>query len=160
MLKIHGSSNFWPDLPTGMLKGCTISGSVRADIDAPIKTLTQAETLYKCTSEDSVAPAMAMFAVGKDVKISPDFVENQYEMWKEQVLRSSKIFVVGVRVHEIDEHIWGILGEVKAKVFYFGLEYDRAEFNMWKRNHKKKDAYFVISDFKNAVDKIKKRCKP
>ena len=38
-----------------------------------------------------------MFAVGKKVTISPDYVDNQYNMWEQQVLGSSKIFIIGVR---------------------------------------------------------------
>jgi len=159
LLKIHGSSNFWPDLPTGMFQNCTMSGNGMADIQAPIKPLNQVETLDKCIKENSVAPAIAMFAVGKKIKISPDYVEQQYEIWKAQILKSSKIFVVGVRVHEVDYHIWGVLGKVKAKVVYFGFESDRAEFEQWKKNSNKKNAYFINSDFKNSVKTIKRMCK-
>jgi hypothetical protein len=79
LLKLHGSSNFWPDLPTGMFEGCSFSGNGRADIQAPIRPINQVETLEKCIKEDSVAPAIAMFAVGKAVKISPDYVDKQYD---------------------------------------------------------------------------------
>ena len=156
LLKFHGSSNFWPDLPIGMLNNVQISGSGRADIQAPIKPLNQVETLNKCKLENSVAPAIAMFAVGKKVKISPDYVENQYEMWKTQVIKSSKIFIVGVRVHEVDDHIWALLGKSKGKVIYFGFESDRAEFEQWKSNHNKINAYFYKNDFENAVQIIKR----
>lgn len=158
LLKLHGSSNFWPDMPTGVFKGCTFSGGGRADIQAPIRTLNQIETLDRCITEDSIAPAIAMFAVGKKVKISPDYVDRQYEMWKLQVLKSSKIFIVGVRVHEVDDHIWGILGKVKGKVFYFGFDTDKPEFEQWKENNNKKNSYFFNSDFQHSVKKIKNLC--
>lgn len=155
LLKIHGSSNFWPDIPTGMLKNCNFYNSGIADIQAPIRPLNQIDTINKCKQEDSVAPAIAMFAEGKAVRISPDYVQNQYEMWKEQVNKSSNIFVVGVRVHEIDKHIWSILGNSKAKVTYFGFDNDRAEFSQWKINNNKKNAYFYNSDFEKSVQIIK-----
>lgn len=155
LLKIHGSSNFWPDIPTGMLKNCNFYNSGIADIQAPIRPLNQIDTINKCKQEDSVAPAIAMFAEGKAVRISPDYVQNQYEMWKEQVNKSSNIFVVGVRVHEIDKHIWSILGNSKAKVTYFGFDNDRAEFSQWKMNNNKKNAYFYNSDFEKSVQIIK-----
>jgi hypothetical protein len=158
LLKIHGSSNFWPDIPTGSFNNCTFSGSGRADIQAPIRPLNQIETINKCIKESSVAPAFAMFAVGKAVKISPDYVEKQYEMWEKQVTKSSKIFVVGVRVHEIDDHIWGLLGRSKAKLIYFGFDVDKAEFDQWKSNSNKKNAYFYKSDFENSVQIIKRMC--
>ncbi|MGY4013763.1 hypothetical protein [Aeromonas molluscorum] len=156
LLKFHGSSNFWPDLPTGMIRNVHISGSGRADIQAQIKPLNQIDTLNKCRLEDSIAPAIAMFAVGKTVKVSPDYVEHQYDLWKTQVIKSSKIFIVGVRVHEIDEHIWSLLGQVKGKITYFGFEGDKGEFEQWKENHKKKNAYFLKSDFENAVSLIRR----
>lgn len=159
LLKIHGSSNFWPDLATGMLNNVQFSGFGRADIQAPIRPLNQTDTLYKCRIENSVAPAIAMFAVGKKVKISPDFVEKQYEMWKEQVSKASKIFVVGVRVHEVDEHIWSLLGRIKGKVTYFGFDSDKPEFEQWKKNHNKQNAYFFKSDFKGSVKIIERMCK-
>lgn len=156
LLKIHGSSNFWPDIPIGMLRNCQIYGSGRADIQAPIKPLGRLDTLKKCALEDSVAPAIAMFAVGKKVTISPDYVDNQYNMWKQQVLGSSKIFIVGVRVHEVDEHIWSLLGKMKGSVTYFGLDGDKPEFETWKKRWNKKNAYFYKSNFEQSVQIIKR----
>lgn len=159
LLKLHGSSNFWPDIPTGMLRNVKTYGNGIADIQAPIRPLNLADTLYKCKVEDSVAPSIAMFAVGKKVKISPDYVEKQYDMWAEQVSKASKIFVVGVRVHEVDEHIWSLLGKTKGKVSYFGFDSDKPEFERWKENHNKKNAYFFKSDFKDAVKMIERMYK-
>lgn len=156
LLKIHGSSNFWPDIPTGTFVGCTFIGSGRADIQAPIRPLNQRQTIYKCLQEDSVAPAIAMFAPGKQVKISPDYVENQYGMWLNAVKKASKIFIVGVRVHEVDTHIWGELGKIQGSVHYFGFENDKREFAQWKQNSVKNNAFFHESDFENAVEIISK----
>lgn len=154
LLKIHGSSNFWPDIPTGTIVGCTFMGSGRADIQAPIRPLNQKQTIYKCLQEDSVAPAIAMFAPGKQVKISPDYVENQYAMWLDAVKIASKIFIVGVRVHEVDTHIWGELGKVKGSVHYFGFKGDKHEFFQWKTHSVKHNAFFHDSDFENSVEII------
>ncbi|HEC1648484.1 hypothetical protein ACSMDF_03600 [Yersinia enterocolitica] len=156
ILKIHGSSNFWPDIPTGTLKGCKVFMSDRADIQASIRSLDQIETLKKCRLEDSVAPAMAMFAVGKAVKISPDFVEDQYLLWKEQVKKTSKVFIIGVGVHEVDEHIWGVLGSSKAQIHYFGFPSDREKFDCWQLKYPKLKAFFHNSDFKKSIQTIKK----
>ena len=155
LLKIHGSSNFWPDIPMGSMKGCKIYGSGRADIQAPTKPLNQIDTLNRCRVEDSLAPAIAMFAVGKDVRVCPDYVEEQYAKWKEQIEKSSKVFIVGVRVHEVDEHIWGVLGKCPAKVWYFGFDGDKDEFDAWKAKHKKANAYFRKADFEASIDIIK-----
>ena len=66
--------------------------------------------------EDSVAPAIAMYAEGKAVKISPDYVERQQVLWKAAVESASRIFVAGVRVHNADVHVWGELARARAPV--------------------------------------------
>ncbi|MEC4090156.1 hypothetical protein [Pseudoalteromonas rubra] len=158
LLKIHGSSNFWPKLSQIKLHNAQISGC-GTDIEANVGALGQDETLRKCKGPHNEAPAMAMFAAGKKAKVCPSFIKKQYTQWKEHVTKSSKIFIVGVRVHEVDTHIWSVLGKVKGSVTYFGFEKDKIEFNQWKENHKKKNAYFVESDFLNSVEVIKQRCR-
>lgn len=153
ILKLHGSCNFWPDIPA-KFTNCTFSGVEGADIVSPIVVLNRPETLRRCATEDSIAPAMARFAVGKKVAVCPDAVSEQYEMWKHQVKKSSKIFIIGVRVHEVDEHIWGLLGKCSAHVHYFGFPNDRQEFETWKENNKKNTAFFHQTDFEGAINII------
>ncbi|MFT6263704.1 MAG: hypothetical protein ACJAQ0_001574, partial [Dasania sp.] len=157
LLKIHGSSNFWPDIGTNQFIGCTFENN-GTDFDAPINALNQEETLHKCKTENSLAPAMSMFAKGKEVRVCADGVKQTYNIWKETVNKASKIFIIGVRVHEVDAHIWDVLGKSKAKITYFGFEADKIEFNTWKNNHNKRNAYFQGKNFKNAIPVIKKQC--
>lgn len=157
LLKLHGSSNFWPDIPVGMIRGCTFRGSGRADIQAPIRPLPQEETIYRCTHEDSVAPAIAMYAEGKPVKISPDYIENQQAKWIESLKSAKNVFIVGVRVHPIDQHIWGELAKTEANVIYFGFLADRSSFSEWKASSSKKNSFFIEADFRNSIDIIKTR---
>ena len=159
LLKPHGSSNFWPYMPSVTIRNSTFKRSGRADIQAPIKPLSQAETLEKCVTEDSIAPAIAMYAEGKPVKISPDYVEAQQMMWADSVGRASKICIVGARIHLPDKQIWEPLVTCSANLFYFGLESDREDFERLKEVSKKKNAYFVAADFSSAVQMISRRMK-
>lgn len=159
ILKIHGSSNFWPDLPVGMCDGIVSANNAVADISALVKPLNQTDTLYRCANEKGLAPAIAMFAQGKSVRVSPEFVDQQYSMWKTAVEKASKIYVIGVRVHEVDEHIWSVFGKSKAWFTYFGFNADKPEFNDWKNRHNKKNAYFYRNDFKSSVGIIRNRMK-
>lgn len=151
LLKLHGSSNFWPDIPVGMIRNSTIKRSGRADIQAPIKPLNQEETLYRCRVEDSVAPAIAMYAEGKAVKISSDYVERQQALWKAGVGSASRIFVVGVRVHNADVHVWGELAKTRAPVTYFGLEWDKQPYEQWTADNRKRNAYFIEANFDECI---------
>lgn len=158
LLKPHGSSNFWPDIPIGMFKDCTFSRNGQADIQAPIKDISREETLHRCRVEDSVAPAIAMYAVGKAIKISPDYVKEQQRMWARSVNAAQQVFVVGVRIHPVDEHIWGVLSKTKANVTYFGLSTsDFQSFTKWKEKSEKKNVYFVKSDFADCINIIQSR---
>lgn len=155
LLKIHGSSNFWPDMSKRpQLINCEFF-NCGIDIDAPIMPLDQFGTIQNCKNENSLSPAIAMFAEGKKLKVSPDFVINQYEQWKKEVYDASYVFIIGVRVHEVDEHIWGVLGNTKAIINYFGFDSDKNEFESWKKNYKKKNAYFKEYDFENSISIIK-----
>lgn len=151
LLKLHGSSNFWPDIPVGMIGNATFRRSGRADIQAPIKPLSQEETLYRCSVEDSVAPAIAMYAEGKAVNVSPDYVERQQELWKAMVHRANRIFVVGVRVHNADVHVWGELARTRAAVTYFGRESDRLAYEQWTADNGKRNAYFIEATFDECI---------
>jgi hypothetical protein len=156
LIKPHGSANFWPDIPVRMFIGCTTQG-IGADIQAPIKTLNQQETIYQCRHQDSIAPAIAMYAEGKQVKISPDFVEKQQQQWIDSAKSAKHVFVVGVRVNTIDEHIWGTLAKTKANVTYFGFPNDRKSFDEWKTASNKKKACFVQSDFFQSINYMRSR---
>lgn len=151
LLKLHGSSNFWPDIPMGMIRNSTFRRSGRADIKAPIKPLNQEETLHRCRVEDSVAPALAMYAEGKAVKICPDYVERQQELWKAAVRSASRIFVVGVRVHNADVHVWGELARTQVPVTYFGREWDKEPYEQWAADNRKQNAYFIKASFKECI---------
>jgi hypothetical protein len=104
-----------------------------------------------------LAPAIAMYAEGKAVKVCPNYVDAQQAQWKIVTTSASRIFVVGVRVHIADAHIWGLLAKSKAPVTYFGRAPDKPEFMAWKATAKKKNAFFVEATFAESVKVIKAR---
>jgi hypothetical protein len=157
LLKLHGSSNFWPDIPAGMFQNCTISGSVHADVQAPIRPLNQQETCYRCANEDSLAPAIAMYAEGKAVMISPNYVEQQQAMWRDALCSARKVFVIGVRVNNADTHIWGQLAKSKSSVTYFGRATDCEGYMQWRISNNKKNAYFIEATFQECINIISDR---
>lgn len=158
LLKIHGSSNFWPDMPVGQLDGLTIS-NCKVDVEAPIRPLSQASTLHRCRTEKGLAPAIAHYAEGKAVKVSPGYVNRQLDEWKECATKAKKIAIIGVKVHEVDDHIWDVIGQSKSKVWYVGFHADKPAFEEWKENHKKNNAFFIESNFEDCIGTLKSRFK-
>ncbi|MGC0798456.1 hypothetical protein [Pantoea agglomerans] len=154
LLKIHGSSNFWPNLADNAFRGVRITGATIADMNLPIKPVNQQKSIFKAFNEDSIAPAIAMYAEGKAVRVSPDYVSHQQDMWENSLKSSSKVFIVGVRVHLADKHIWEKLASCKAEIHYFGMDKDEPEFNEWKKTYNVKKGFFYKLNFEEAVDTI------
>lgn len=163
VLKIHGSSNFWPDLGgiqviDGVFRPGDGNGGLNAAtiISSPTKVLNYQDTIDRCRNDTTFSPSMAMFAHGKPVSVNPKLIKEQYDMWLTELNKASKVFIIGVRVHEVDEHIWGRIGEVDSEVFYFGFPSDRIEFDQWLVKLKNKNKHFIESDFNSAVEFIQK----
>jgi hypothetical protein len=156
LLKPHGSSNFWPDIPLGTFRQVKFKNT-KIDIAAPVRPVDQRDTLHRCQQEDSLSPAIALYAEGKPVKVCPDYVTDQQDQWRQVATNASQIFITGVRVNYTDAHLWDVLGMTKAKVVYFGLDGDREAFLDWKEHKRKKQAYFVPGYFSDAIDSMKRR---
>lgn len=158
LLKPHGSCNFWPNIPVGIFSGAKFSRNGRGDVSAPVRPLDQHQTLQRCIEDDSFAPAIAMYAEGKPVRVCPEYVEEQQHYLKQAVSNAKHIFISGVRVHMSDAHIWGdALSKAEGNVTYFGLEGDRDAFFSWKEASRKRNAYFIEGDFSHARRSIASR---
>lgn len=157
LLKPHGSCNFWPDIPVDMFKGLTVSNSGNADVSAPVRPLNHQQTMDRCVKDDSFAPAIAMYAEGKAVKVCPEYVKEQQNYWSATAANARHVFVSGVRVHGSDVHIWNVLAKSLANVTYFGMMGDKDEFLAWKEASAKRNAYFIESDFSSAIMGMKSR---
>lgn len=155
ILKIHGSSNFWPEIPT-QFKNVQLYGSKNADVVANVSVLNQNKTLLRCISDDSFAPSMSMYAKGKRVLISPSFIDDQLKAWNRAANEADFIFIVGVKVHLVDEHVWKVISSSEATVAYFGFESDKPAFMDWLNESGKKDAFFHQADFKSAIGILRK----
>lgn len=156
LLKPHGSCNFWPNVPLGAIRNCQFVGS-HIDIQAPVRPLNQLETLQRCRLDDSLAPAMAMYAKGKPLKVCPQYVVDQQTQWSATARQASNVFITGVRVHPSDNHLWDTLASTRANLTYFGLPGDHDEFSEWKETSKKRNASFIEGDFSFAVNFIGNR---
>ncbi len=155
VLKIHGSSNFWPDIPMGMLQGVRI---VNCDVavSSPVRPLSLSETLVRCSEDVGMSPAMALYAKGKKVFFAPDYVTDQQKKFETACAEADQIFVSGVRVQPDDEHIWGILSRSDVPLTYFGGLSDEDEFQAWRQSTSRSNAAFINAYFPGAIDAMHK----
>lgn len=159
LLKIHGSSNFWPSVPPSMFRGAKMTGVNSRFLESKVIPLKQEDTIKRCIEDTGLSPAIAAYTEGKHISICSDYVKKQYTEWKESVFTSKKIFITGVKPNLNDTHIWGdALGSEKASadIFYYGFDSDIEPFNEWKDTYKKSNAYFIRSDFDNCIEHIMK----
>jgi hypothetical protein len=156
VLKIHGSCNFLPDLQPRQISGFLFDHSATEDgaiIENDVKVATSTQQILEfCDTEDSIAPALAMYAPSKRVLYCQGFVKAQQEAWAQAANHASRIFIVGLRVHPVDEHIWGVLARCAAPLYYVGFEPN--EFATWAETLRRKGAYVLSKSFADALPRI------
>jgi len=101
-----------------------------------------------------MAPAIAIYAKGKEVKFCNSFVLQQQKFWRESVSKAKKIFIVGLKVNPEDTHIWEVLKLSKAKLYYVGGDVN--DFLEWKSVEGRKGTDVIAKTFEEAMPKIKK----
>lgn len=157
VLKIHGSCNFLPDMGTGGIRGIGFdlsqAGEGAAVLSAPIRVARSTqEILQFCATEDAIGPALAMYHPSKRVLYSADFVKGQQDAFLSSVKSASRIYLIGLRVHAVDEHIWQPLAAAKSPLFYVGREPD--DFHRWARENRRKTAFSIANSFSEALPLI------
>ncbi|OZY42532.1 hypothetical protein CJF43_05780 [Pseudomonas fragi] len=153
IIKPHGSINFWPDISTGMIRGCSFSGGGVA-IETDVKVLDLPTSRKYCLLHDSLSPAISMYAKGKIVSVCPSYVEYQQNQFSEACRMASVIIILGVRVVAEDVHIWDSIRDSKAEVTYFGSDSDRLDLQKWVTKSKKTNMYFSSGYFEKALATI------
>jgi len=150
VIKIHGSCNFLPDTAPGQIRGAKFkvprTGTI---LEAQVKAATRQEIVKFCGSEDSIAPAMAMYAGSKWVPFCRKFIEQQQKYWQSEVYRAKRIFIIGAGLHKQDTHIWEPLAKSKAWVGYIGPKSD--DFYRWANGCNRKQASVIAKTFKDAI---------
>lgn len=153
ILKLHGSCNFWPIAPRFKVEGLRITRSTVADVEGPVQPLSREDTLAHAR-DHSLAPALALYAEGKAIRVCREFVRQQLTDWQRAIARAEAVFLVGVRVYPRDQHIWATLASTSAAVHYFGLGADEDEFNSWRTAAAPKRASYRESTFVDAIPVI------
>ena len=155
LIKPHGSINFWPDIPFINATNIKIEtyGSV---ILAPVEPVSRQDAKRKCGTDTMFAPAISMYAKGKEVSVCPNYVAEHQAMFTHACRKASQIIIIGVRVVPEDAHIWKAILKSRSEVTYFGSDSDKVELDAWVRDGGRKNIRFVNCFFEGAVAEIKK----
>jgi hypothetical protein len=155
LLKIHGSCHFLPDTRGLTLTGVTFSGNM-VNVETPVKIARSRDEVREfCKTEDSLAPAIAVFAPGKAVLFSSEMVKDQQAKWSASLAEASVVYIIGLRVVTGDEHIWGALAKSNAVIQYVGPE--KEAIITWAEASGRANVHYLARTFAEALPALRQR---
>lgn len=156
VLKLHGSCNFLPNLRPQQISGISfhVGDTKNASIlETGVHPTFDTETILDfCKREDSVAPGLAMYSPAKQVLFCKGFVQGQQWLWQRALRAAVQIFVVGLKVHPVDSHIWKPLAQSTGALYYVGRE--PADFERWCANCERRNARPLAESFEGALGEM------
>lgn len=155
LLKIHGSINFIPRADIRNISIEVASNGRAAIFDGQIDIVNNLEKILSyCKSDTSLSPAVAMYHPQKTVLHCPSFVANQQKDFNTEIFRSSKIFIIGLKINPDDKHIWSEIEKTKADVYI--VDKDKEATALWIERVSKKNIYHIANTFDESVTRIQK----
>ncbi|HBT3782571.1 SIR2 family protein [Klebsiella pneumoniae] len=156
LLKLHGSSNFLPELPEGV----NISGNVMIGCGSFIETnrmnavMTHSEIKVWCQNprNSELAPAIAKYERNKGVPFNSGAIKKVQSIYHSTVMNSSLLIVIGARYLSHDEHIWKCIEKSNSKVIV--VDPDPQYILGWLEEHKRNNYEVIVKGFYEAVNDI------
>jgi hypothetical protein len=160
VLKLHGSCNFLPAIDPESIRGVTFLSNRGANMNVPALPLYPPDLArdYLERSDASIAPAIAMYAVGKRVLYSNEYVGEHQRRFQAAVEEADKIFLIGIRIWPQDKHIWDHIAASNARIGYVGFEAD--DFSDWCEENGRTNDHFLARTFEEALPLIEQELEP
>jgi hypothetical protein len=154
VLKVHGSCNFIPDVPPESFRDVMYENYSRSAIEAPGRPVLPAGEMHDWLnrSDYSLAPAISMYAEGKQVLFSPSYVQLHQLRFQAAIEEAEKIFLIGVAIHRPDTHVWDHIAASEAWLGYVGGEPD--DFRAWCSETEHLDYRVLGKYFKDSLPAI------
>ena len=159
ILKIHGSCNFLPDIGEGRMHGFSIDMSAARRnldiVDGTVRIAKGANEIREfCRTNNALAPAVAMYSPDKRVLYCSKFVLDQRRYWEIALRNATRVYVIGLRVHLVDHHIWDPLAAFSEHIYYVGREPE--DFRAWAESAGRKKARVLARSFQDVLPMIAK----
>jgi len=153
VLKVHGSCNFLLDIPPENFRGNTYE-NVGVAVEAPTIPVLPANKVldWLRRSDSSLAPSISMYAEGKQVMFSRNYVQEHQSSFQTAVKEADRIFLIGVRIWRPDTHIWDHIAASKAWLGYAGGEPE--EFRAWCRERRHSNHHVLGTYFDDSLPAI------
>lgn len=151
ILKLHGSCNIMPDLGNSVIRGASV-GTSEYIYDGPCVAMLPENAERFLDTEDVMGPVIAMYEPKKRVVYAPTCLQGIQEMWRKEVERAHRIYVIGVAVNVDDNHVWDPLARAPGWIGYVGLKADADRFEAWAAKLRSGPSEVVAHTFENALD--------
>lgn len=128
--KLHGSCNFKVE---GLEAGRGVSFGTGVVFGGQIEPMDPATVRVHYRGNTALYPAMALYAHGKPIAMSPAPIKASQQRWRDAVRSADRVLLLGVNPNPADDHIWTSLAETAAVVGYIGV---REPFTTWCDAHR------------------------
>ena len=129
--KLHGSCNF---KVVGLEAGRGVSFGTGVVFSGGIQAINPSEVRPHYRGATALYPAMALYAKGKTIAMSPEPIRDAQRRWADRVRTADRVLLVGVAPNPADSHIWGPLRDTDALVAYVGA---RSAWEAWVAEHRR-----------------------
>lgn len=120
VLKVHGSSNFVPTIPNGIIfQGNVIIGYEAFHETGGISYLNGKDAVLQwCKSKQNLdfSPVMCMYNKEKRNVINPSYLMKVKGEYLDIIRRTNVLAIVGVKYVEHDNHIWDVIFECSPEL--------------------------------------------
>lgn len=152
LLKIHGSSNFLPNMGSSLIENIRIvTPKGMTHIDCEFKAVNRSEAIAFNKVSTTLGPVIAQYMKGKYFLHAKTGIQSVVKQFKGRLQEAKKILIVGVAVNEYDTHIWGELENTKAQILYVGLSDACEEFREWSKKHNRQMDTILASSFSETI---------
>jgi len=147
ILKLHGSCNFVMSGMTGPLGGMTLPSQLGV-LDGPMSAIWPPSSMQTEIQKYPAGPIMAFYMKNKPVQVNRKSIAEIQQVWKDRILESNKLIIIGVNPNLEDKHVWDSIKTTKAKIGFVGSDNGFKKLN--KLNLQKKPKHLSES-FENSI---------
>lgn len=118
LLKLHGSSNFLPQIPNGSVFSNNTMIGCQSYFEGlntkAVSTAQEVKSWCKDPKNSDLSPVLAMYAEGKRVVINRNLIQNTQKKYSELIAKSQLVILVGIKYIPRDTHVWGPIEQARS----------------------------------------------
>jgi len=119
ILKLHGSCNFVMSGMTGPLGGLSMPSQAGV-LQGPMSAIWPPINMQTEIKKYPAGPIMSFYMKNKPTQVNSNTLNEIQQAWKNRILESSKLLIIGINPNPEDKHVWDPIEKTKAKIGFVG----------------------------------------